>query len=122
MEQDVRFSDAELAGLKAMMMQHVEDEKSWRDEHCAWRKEQDGRWQAIGDQLESLVAATASNAKAVADLIGETRDIVQLHKDFQGAARVGSAAQRAVLCVAKWGAIGAGAAAILQKMLGWPPG
>lgn len=55
---------------------------------------------------ESIYNVTNSVDKLVRD----TKSIVQLHKDFEGAARLGSGLQKFLIWVLKWGAIGTGIA------------
>lgn len=47
---------------------------------------------------------------SIEDLVNDTKSIVQLHKDFQGAARLGNGLQKFLVWVLKWGAIGTGTA------------
>jgi len=65
-----------------------------------------------GEKFDKLIEAQQVNTqaistltKAVTDVVSETRDIVQLHKDFQGAARVGKGLQGFLLWGLKWGGI-----------------
>lgn len=68
-------------------------------------------------KFDKLIAAQESNTKAineltlsVATLVTNTVDVVQLHKDFQGAARIGKGVQGFLWWCLKWGAIGVGVA------------
>ena len=54
--------------------------------------------------------AISSIATSVQELVDDTKSIVQLHKDFQGAARLGNGLQKFLIWVLKWGAIGTGVA------------
>ena len=47
-------------------------------------------------------------------LVENTSAIVQLHKDFEGAARIGKGVQGFMLWCLKWGAIGTGVTAGLM--------
>jgi hypothetical protein len=66
-------------------------------------------------KFDNLITAQESNTKAINELtisittlVTNTGDVVQLHKDFQGAARIGKGVQGFMLWLLKWGAIGAG--------------
>lgn len=68
-----------------------------------------------GRKFDKLVEAQQKNTDAVAkltvsvsSLVDDTKSIVQLHKDFQGAARVGKGLQGFMTWCLKWGAIGIG--------------
>lgn len=63
-------------------------------------------------QFGQLIQAQQKNTEAISLLVEETREIVQLHKDIQGAARVGKSAQNFGIWLAKWGAIGIGFGAL----------
>ena len=102
-DDDMRFSDGELVELKQQLKSHIEHED-------AWRIEQDARW-------ERVLSATESNTKAVGILIEETRDIVQLHKDLQGAARLGQKLQNMFIWLMKWGAIGTAIAGAIHYIV-----
>jgi len=52
--------------------------------------------------------AITSIAKSTASLVEDTKEIIQLHKDFQGAARMGKSVQGFMLWCLKWGVIGTG--------------
>lgn len=67
------------------------------------------------EKLLKLIEAQQVNTKAISELtvsvstlVDDTSAIVQLHKDFQGAARVGVGVQSFMLWTLKWGAIGTG--------------
>jgi len=66
---------------------------------------------------ENNTAAIAEITKNVAHVIEETRAIVQLHKDLQGTIRVGSALQRFMFWLLKWGTIGVAIIATLKWLV-----
>lgn len=100
-ELDMRFSDEKLLEFQKEFREHVQ--------HCA-RRFNDGDAQFI-----KLLEAQQRNTEAISALIEETRDIVQLHRDLQGVARVGVGAQKLMAWCLKFGFIGAALAAIV----GW---
>lgn len=66
-------------------------------------------------KFENLITAQEKNTEAVTDLtksvtslVENTSDVIQLHKDFQGAARIGKGVQGFMIWCLKWGAIGTG--------------
>lgn len=65
-------------------------------------------------KFDKLVAAQHVNTEAitvltisVSSLVDNTSSIVELHRDFQGAANIGTAVQKFMLWFLKWGVIGA---------------
>ncbi len=71
----------------------------------------------VRDRAEEVIASQELNTKAVSDLtkqmsnlIGETREVIHLHQDMQGAIRIGKGVQSFVFWLLKWGAIGGGLA------------
>lgn len=91
---DVRFSDEKLYQFHNEFRQHVE--------RC------EERFQKGDDQFQQLISAQQKNTDAIASLIEETREVVQLHKDIQGATRLGKGLQSFLAWVIKWPLIGAG--------------
>lgn len=72
-------------------------------------------------KFDKLVAAQQRNTDAVSNLtisvtslVENTSSVVQLHKDLQGAARVGKGVQNFMLWLLKWGFIGAGISAAIM--------
>jgi len=66
-------------------------------------------------KFEGLITAQQKNTEAVTELtasvtslVENTSAIVQLHKDFEGAARIGKGVQGFMIWCLKWGAIGTG--------------
>lgn len=66
------------------------------------------------DKFDRLVETQQVNATTISDLAQSVSGVVQLHKDWQGAARVGKGVQGFMLWCLKWGAIGAGVVAIIK--------
>ena len=72
-------------------------------------------------KFDKLIDAQKNNTDAITELtesvccvVEGTASIIQLHKDFQGAARVGGGVQRFMLWLLKWGAIGTGIVASMN--------
>ena len=95
---EMRFSDEKLFEFHNEFKDHMQ------------RCEQ--RFNEGDEQFRQLLEAQQRNTDAISALIEETRDIVQLHRDWQGAARIGTSAQKFGFWLAKWGTIGVGLAAI----------
>lgn len=97
--EDMRCTDEKLFQLCQDFHNHKVEEDSWRKNH--------------DDRMERLFNAQDTNTKAIADIaasvstvVEETRDVIQLQKDFQGTVRVGRSAQKFAIWCVKWGAIG----------------
>ena len=88
------------------------DEKldEFYDDFKAHRERCEMRFEECDDLVIDLIELQKKNAEAIQQLTEETREVVQLHKDFQGAARVGTSIQRLVLWFGKWGTLGVGIA------------
>lgn len=99
-KKEMRFSDEKLYEFHNEFRQHVQ------------RCEQ--RFNDGDEQFNQLITAQQKNTDAISLLIEETREIVQLHRDVQGAARVGKSIQSFIVWLVKWGAIGTGIAAIIR--------
>ena len=106
----MRCTDEKLFQLCEKFDRHVErfDEHESREE----------------EKFNRLIEAQQNNTQAISELTGQvsalvtdTRDIVQLHKDFRGAARVGSGIQGFVLWCMKWGGIIGGLGAALHYLV-----
>ena len=74
------------------------------------------------EKFDKLLSAQQVNTDCISKLttslvtlVEDTSSIVQLHKDFQGAARVGKGVQDFMMWCMKWGAIGIGVA----TCIGW---
>ena len=61
--------------------------------------------------------AISDLTKSVSSLVEDTGAIIQLQRDFQGAARVGKGVQGFMLWCLKWGAIGTGVVAVLSWLI-----
>lgn len=86
----MRFSDEVLAKFHRDFILHVERfDKHERNEHA---------------KFDALIEAQKANTKAineltisVTSLVIDTKDIIQMHRDFQGTVRLGSRLQRFVI-------------------------
>ena len=61
--------------------------------------------------------AISTLTESISKLVDDTAAIIQLHNDFQGAARVGKGIQGFMLWLLKWGAIGTGAVASITWLI-----
>lgn len=100
-ENKMRFSDEKLFQFHSEFRQHVE--------RC------ESRFNDGDEKFEQLISAQQKNTEAIASLIEETREIVQLHKDIQGATRIGKNVQSFLTWIIKWPLIGGG----LYAMVSW---
>lgn len=101
----LRFSDEKLREFHNEFKEHKRkyEERQKQSEVC----------------VQELIKAQQKNTDAIATLIEETRDIVQLHRDLQGATRIGMSAQKFGVWLLKWGAIGSGLAAMYHFGIDW---
>lgn len=88
-----RFSDDELRRFLAEFQLHV---KSYEE-----------RIKTDDERHKHITATQDRNSEQLANLIHNTKEIVDFYQDIKGAARVGIAAQKFGLWLAKWGVIGA---------------
>lgn len=72
------------------------------------------QFRQIDLRFERLIASQERNTQAISHLIEETRDIIQLHKDIQGATRLGAKVQDFGVWLARWGVIGTAIYAALR--------
>lgn len=103
-----RFSDEKLYQFHDEFRQHVTQ--------C------EDRFNAGDEKFERLITAQQKNTDAIASLIEETREVVQLHKDIQGVTRMGKKLQSFMIWVVKWPLIGTGVVGIINwVMKQYPP-
>lgn len=95
-----RFSDVELTRL--------------REEFESHRDRQEERWGQLALMVEQNTEATRAVAVSVESIARSTDGVVQLYRDFQGAARVGIGVRR---CIAWLIALGTGGAAIAAAIM-----
>ena len=116
--EDMRCTDDKLFQL----CQDFHDHKVEED---AWRKNHDDRMERLFNAQDVNTQAITDLTSAVSTVVSETRDIVQLHKDFQGAARVGKGLQGFMFWCLKWGGIvggiGAGIHYLIEHFSSHPP-
>lgn len=76
------------------------------------------RLEAGERRFEELIRCSRENTAAVNELVEETRDIIKLYRDAQGAIQIGSVLQRFGIWCLKWGAIFGGFFAALKFWVG----
>ena len=76
------------------------------------------RLEAGERRFEELIQCSRENTAAVTELVEETRDIIKLYRDAQGAMEIGTALQRFGLWCLKWGAIFGGVVAAIKIWAG----
>lgn len=111
-----RFSDEQLVELCEDFEQHKAD----FEEHKAL---QERRWEQLAAMVEKNTTATERIAEAVEKQAESTAGVVELYRDFQGAARVGVGLRKFIAWVAALGTAGAAvAAAVLYVLDKFMPG
>lgn len=79
-----------------------------REEFNQRKLDEDKKFNKLFQSQQANTQAISELTKSVSKLVEDTDAIVKLHKDFQGAARVGKGVQGFMLWCLKWGAIGTG--------------
>ena len=102
-----RFSDAELVALRKEFEEH-------RDVQERNNARQDRRWEQLASMVEQNTEATQAVARSVESIARSTEGVVQLYRDFQGAARVGIGVRKLLAWLI---ALGTGGAAIAAAIL-----
>ena len=98
-EDEMRCTDKKLFQLCDRFNQHV---KRFEQHELNEQKSFDRLISAQQVNTEAITTLTG----AVSTLVEDTTEIVKLHKDFQGAARVGKGVQGLMIWCLKWGVIG----------------
>lgn len=93
--------EEKLNELKDLITDHLDD-------HAKTREEEKERY-------ERILTLSEQNAKNIAQVIEETRGVVQLHSDLVTVIKVGSAVQRFGVWVTKWPLIALG----FYTMINW---
>lgn len=100
---DMRFSDEMLTQFKDEFTAHIEKYEE--------------RIKTDDARFGSIIDLQHQNAEAIKTLIDETRDVVRIHRDLQGVARVGIGLQKFMVWCLKFGFIGGGVAAIVAWVI-----
>ena len=100
----------EVAELKGQLDQHVLNFEEYKSQEA--------------DKFNKLLSTQQNNTDAIskltaslATLVDDTSAVVQLQKDFAGAARVGKGVQDFMIWCMKWGAIGVGTATCIAWVI-----
>lgn len=88
----IRYSDEKLFQLHNEVKEHIN------------RSEE--RFKKGDEQFQQLIQAQKSNTDAITVLIGQTEGIIKLHRDLQGAARVGQSVRKFSESLLKIGVVG----------------
>lgn len=97
------FRDEDLRKFHAEFIAHVEQYNHDKSEDK--------------DRFTNLFEAQEKNTQAIAELIEETRGVIELQKNIQAAAKLGNDVQRLSIWVAKWPVIGVGLYAIYEYLM-----
>lgn len=98
------FTDSDLRKFHSEFIAHV-------DQYNQDKADDKARFQKLFDAQEK-------NTQAIADLIEETRGVIELQKNIQAAAKLGNGVQQFGLWLAKWPVIGFGLYAIYEFFVG----
>tara|TARA_R110000822_G_scaffold254616_1_gene380852 strand:- start:234 stop:623 length:390 start_codon:yes stop_codon:yes gene_type:complete len=86
-------------------------------EDSKWKAEQEQRWErcnAIQDQTIKIQQENAVQLKALAE---DTAGVIAIYKDTKSVVRAGTALQKGMIWMLKWGAIGTGIVAIADYLI-----
>ena len=75
---------------------------------------QSNKFDMLCNLQQSNTEAISNLTASVSSLVHETSAIIKLHKDFQGAVRIGGGMQRFMVWMLRWGAIGAAVVATVH--------
>jgi len=97
----------------------MDDEKmmQFRKEFNEHVEDCEKRFSEGDKQFKKLIDVTNENTEAVTLLIDETREVIQIYKDIQGAARIGKGVQSFGIWVIKWPLIGGGLYALFNWII-----
>ena len=80
--------------------------------------------QKSSEKFDKLIEAQRINTDAIGEiansvmaLVGDTSAIIKLHRDFQGATRVGQGMQGFMMWCLRWGVIGTGVVVIINWLI-----
>lgn len=103
-------TDQKISKLTERFEQHLHHfEQHKKDEDCKFDKLIDAQ-QVNTESINQL-------ASSVNTLTKDTGEIVNLYRDFQGTIRLGKSVQSFMLWCLKWGMIGTGAVAIIERLI-----
>jgi ferritin-like metal-binding protein YciE len=116
-----RFSDQELADmhdeLKSLSRRFEEHKEEVHTDLEELNTRFDKHKTEAAKKFDAMINAVNQNTTSIDKLTDETQEIVELHRDLQGTARVGKSVQNALLWLVKWGAIGTALAAVIEWVL-----
>jgi len=81
-------------------------------------EEEGAKFDKLIEAQKINTAAVSELTRSVSSLVDDTSSVIQLHKDFQGAARVGRGVQDFMIWCLKWGAIGTGVVTVVMFVVG----
>lgn len=86
----------------------TEEQMQFRQEVRESFADCDMRFAEGSRKFDAFLTSQKENTEAITLLIGETREVVQLHRDIQGVTRIGKRVQAFGKWILTWPLIGAG--------------
>ena len=105
-EADMRFSDEMLYQLRTDFDEYRADFSQYKERFAKHESDEIEKFDHIIHAQGVNTTAIGTLTEQVSQLVKETRDIIQLHRDFQATARVGHKVNRFLIWLAKFGAFG----------------
>lgn len=95
------LSVSEMQKLRQDFDLHVEKDNEWK-------LEQERQWIINNKIINQTIAIQKENATQIKSLSDDTAGIIAIYKDTASVIRVGSAVQKSMIWILKWGFIGTG--------------
>jgi len=112
-EADMRFSDEMLYQLRTDFDEYRADFSQYKERFAKHESDEIEKFDHIIHAQTINTQAIGKLTQQVSHLVKDTRDIIQLHKDFQATARVGHKLNRLLIWLAKAGTVGSFLVAVI---------
>jgi len=86
-------------------------------EDSKWKLEQEQRWTMNSNTLDQIIAIQKENAVQIKSLSDDTAGVIAIYHDTATVLRAGTAVQKAMIWMLKWGAIGTGVVAGMNYLI-----
>ena len=111
MDKDMRSGDTDL--LKKLSTD-LSDHIARFDAH---ESNEESKFSVLIQGQQANIEAIGQLTTQVSILVTDTKDIIGLYKDVQGAARIGANVQSVILWLLKWGVVGSALASAIHYVL-----
>ena len=86
-------------------------------EDSKWKLDQEQRWTMNNNILDQTIAIQKENAMQIKALADDTAGVIAIYRDTATVLRAGTALQKGMIWVLKWGAIGTGVVAGVDYLI-----